>query len=97
MLSPKAWMALAYVTFVAMMFCHWAFLRLVRMLPATITGISSLTVPMVGVFSGMLILGEQPGAADWAALLLILAALAVVMIPSRPEKSALEPMSVKVD
>ncbi|MEO7762058.1 MAG: DMT family transporter [Casimicrobiaceae bacterium] len=82
-LSPRTWVALAYVIFVAMVFCHWAFLRLVTMLPATITGISSLTVPVVGVFSGMLVLGEQPGAAEWGALLLILGALAVIIMPAR--------------
>ena len=37
-------------------FCGWS-----QMLPATIAGISSLSVPVVGVFSGMLISGEQPG------------------------------------
>ncbi|MBP8297620.1 MAG: DMT family transporter [Burkholderiales bacterium] len=82
-LSGRALLALAYVIFVAMVFCHWGFLRLVRMLPATITGISSLTVPVVGVFSGMLMLGEKPGAAEWGALALILCALAVILIPSR--------------
>lgn len=82
-LSVKATIALVYVVVVAMVFCHWAFMRLVTMLPATIIGISSLTVPVVGVFSGMLMLGEQPGAAEWGALALILAALAVILIPSR--------------
>lgn len=87
LLSLKASIALVYVVFVAMVFCHWAFMRLVRMLPATITGISSLTVPVVGVFSGMIMLGEQPGPADWGALLLILSALAAILLPSRTSGS----------
>jgi drug/metabolite transporter (DMT)-like permease len=96
-LSAKTWLALAYVIFVAMVFCHWAFMRLVTMLPATIIGISSLTVPVVGVFSGMLVLGEKPGAAEWAALVLILAALGVVVMPSRRGRVAAEPVPIKVD
>ena len=87
-LSLKATIALVYVVFVAMVFCHWAFIRLVTMLPASITGISSLTVPVVGVFSGMLMLGEKPGAADWGALVLILCALAVILVPAREVKAA---------
>ena len=74
-LSGKALLALAYVVFVAMVFCHWGFQRLVRMLPATITGISSLAVPVVGVFAGMVVLAEKPGPAEWGALLLILSGL----------------------
>ena len=96
-LSVKATLALAYVVVVAMVFCHWSFLRLVKMLPAMIIGISSLTVPVVGVFSGMLILGEEPGSAEWVALLLILGALAVVMLPPRGDKSTVKPIPVKVD
>jgi len=87
-LSGKALVALAYVIVVAMVFCHWAFIRLVTMLPATITGISSLTVPVVGVFSGMLMLGEKLGAAEWGALLLILCALAVILLPSQARRQA---------
>ena len=82
-LSVKATIALAYVILVAMIFCHWAFMRLVTMLPATITGIGSLMVPVVGVFSGMVMLGEQPGAAEWGALAVILSALGVVLIPGK--------------
>ena len=83
-LSLKATVALVYVILVAMVFCHWAFMRLVTTLPATITAISSLTVPVVGVFSGMVMLGERPGVAEWGALLLILSALAVILIPGKP-------------
>lgn len=86
LLSGKALVALAYVILVAMVFCHWAFLRLVSMLPATITGMSTLTVPVVGVFSGMLMLGEKPGAAEWGALLLIMGALAAILLPSRANR-----------
>ena len=82
-LSVKATIALAYVVLVAMVFCHWAFMRLVTMLPATITGIGSLMVPVVGVFSGMVMLGEQPGAAEWGALAVILSALGVILIPGK--------------
>jgi drug/metabolite transporter (DMT)-like permease len=96
-LSGKALVALAYVVFVAMVFCHWAFMRLVKMLPATIIGISSLTVPVVGVFSGMLMLGEKPGAAEWGALLLILGALAVILLPSGVHRQAPAAPPVIVD
>jgi drug/metabolite transporter (DMT)-like permease len=96
-LSAKGWAAMVYVVFVAMVFCHWAFMRLVTMLPATIIGISSLTVPVVGVFSGMLVLGEKPGAAEWAAIVLILAALGVVVMPGRNGRGVAEPPPVKVD
>ena len=93
-LSGRAALAMVYVVLVAMVFCHWAFMTLVKMLPATITGISSLAVPVVGVFSGMLMLGEKPGAADWSALGLILAALAVVMLPGNA--AAADPASTPV-
>ncbi len=96
-LRATTWVALAYVIFVAMVFCHWAFIRIVTLLPATITGISSLTVPVVGVFSGMLMLGEQPGTAEWLALALILGALAVVMIPRPGERRVGEAAPAKAD
>lgn len=96
-LSARSWIALAYVIFVAMVFCHWAFIQIVTLLPATITGISSLTVPVVGVFSGMVMLGEQPGAAEWAALGLILGALGVVMIPARATPKAVAESSARAD
>jgi drug/metabolite transporter (DMT)-like permease len=40
-------------------------------------------VPVVGVFSGMLVLGERPHWQDFLALLLVLAAIATVLLPPR--------------
>ena len=40
-------------------------------------------VPVVGVFSGVLILGERPGWNDYAALVLVCASLATVLLPAR--------------
>jgi drug/metabolite transporter (DMT)-like permease len=40
-------------------------------------------IPVVGVFSAMLLLGERPQWTDFAALALVVAALAVVLTPQR--------------
>jgi drug/metabolite transporter (DMT)-like permease len=42
-----------------------------------------LVIPVVGVLSGMLFLGERPSAAECGAALLIVASLATVVLPAR--------------
>jgi threonine/homoserine efflux transporter RhtA len=42
-----------------------------------------MMIPVVGVFSGMLVLGETPHWQDHAALLLVVGALATVLLPAR--------------
>jgi len=49
----------------------------------TVFSLSMLMVPVVGVASGMIFLGERPSAAEITAMLAILAALAVVAVPRR--------------
>jgi threonine/homoserine efflux transporter RhtA len=51
---------------------------------------SSLPVPVVGVFSGIILLGERPGANEWVALALVVAALVAVLWAPR---SAAAPMA----
>jgi drug/metabolite transporter (DMT)-like permease len=48
-------------------------------LPVAVSSLASLPVPVVGVLSGMLFLGERPGASEFVALALVLASLATVM------------------
>jgi len=73
--------ALAYNVLIAFVFCHWAWFKIVTTVPVGVSSLSALMTPVVGVFSGMLVLGEAPRWQDFAALGLVLAALATVMLP----------------
>ena len=56
--------------------------------PVTISSLSTLMIPVVGVFSGMLVLSERPQWTDYAALVLVITALASVLIPPRAAAQA---------
>lgn len=72
-----------YNMFVAFIFCHWAWMKIVQSAPAGVSSLASLMVPVVGVFSGALVLGETPRWTDYVALVLVVGSLATVLIPSR--------------
>jgi drug/metabolite transporter (DMT)-like permease len=74
-LSLPAALGLAYAVFVAMIFCQTAYFKLVSMLPAHVAAISVLPVPVVGVVSAALLLGEPVGPAEAGALLAVVAGL----------------------
>ena len=74
--------ALAYNVVIAFIFCHWAWYKIVTTVPVGVSSLSTLMIPVVGVFSGMLVLSERPHWQDFAALGLVLLALATVMLPS---------------
>lgn len=67
-----------YNVFIAFMFCYWAWVRLVSLVPVSVSSLSSLITPLIGVISGILILGEEPGWPEFVATFLILGAVAVV-------------------
>lgn len=58
-------------------------LYILQRLPATISSLSSLVVPIVGVLAAWLQLGERPSAAEGAGMALILAGLALLALPQR--------------
>lgn len=78
-LSPRALVALAYSALVPMIICHLIWYTLVGMLPAAVAAISTLAIPIVGVYSSALLLGEQVGTREWLALALVVAALGIVL------------------
>ena len=82
-MSGTAWFAVLFNIFLAGTVAHWAWFRMARTLPVAVSSLSSLPVPVVGVLSGMLFLGERPGASEFIALALVLASLAAVMLPER--------------
>lgn len=72
-----------YNVFIGLLFCYWAWNKLVQMVPAAVSSLGSLIIPVVGVFSGMVFLHEAPRWQDFAALVLVLMAIATVLLPPR--------------
>ena len=93
-LSARGWFALAYNIFLAGTVAHWAWFTLARTLPVAASSLSSLPVPVVGVFSGIVLLGERPGVQEWLALGLVVLALFVVLYqPSRRAPPSAAPIA----
>ena len=78
------WASIAYNMVLAIAFCHVVWSMLARKLPPAASGLSVMMIPVLGVFSGMWMLGERPSWHDYVALALILVALSTVLLPSRP-------------
>jgi drug/metabolite transporter (DMT)-like permease len=89
--SGGALVAILYNIFLAGTLAHWAWFTLARTLPVAVSSMSSLPVPIVGVFSGMLVLGERPGTSEWTALVLVLVAMALVLWPPKVAPLPLAP------
>jgi drug/metabolite transporter (DMT)-like permease len=76
-ISIQAVMALVYLIAFPMIYCHWAYFSLVRIFPAGLAAISTLAIPVVGVFSSALILNESVGLNEIVALIFVMTALAL--------------------
>jgi len=87
-LSATAWFAVLYNIVLAGTIAHWAWFTLARTLPVAVSSLSSLPVPVVGVFAGMIVLGERPGPAEWIALALVVTALVAVLWPTKAKAAA---------
>ena len=86
-LSGRGWFAIFYNVCLAGTMANLAWFMLARSLPVAISSITSLPIPVVGVISGMLVLGERPGWQEWIALALVVAALAIVLLEPRRKLS----------
>jgi drug/metabolite transporter (DMT)-like permease len=87
--SSSAILGTAYATLVGVVFCHWAWFRIVAILPAATAAIGTLGIPIVGVFASALVLGEPVGPAELLALALVVGGLAILILglraPGAPE------------
>ena len=81
--GTTAWLGTAYNVVIAFAFAHWAWIKIATSVPVSVFSISMLLIPVVGVLSGMLFLGERPTWAEYAALALVLGALLTVLRPGR--------------
>lgn len=74
------WAAIGYNAVVVFAYCHLVWFALARSLPPVVSSLSIMFIPVVGVFSGMWLLGETPHWQDYTAIVLMFAALSSVML-----------------
>jgi drug/metabolite transporter (DMT)-like permease len=83
---PEA-LAMLYGGVVTFAFCYVGWFRVARKLPPVASSLSIMLVPVVGLASGSLMLGEVITGFDLVALCLIIAAMAAVLWPGlRPRR-----------
>lgn len=82
---PQAatWAAVGYNAFLVFGFAQLIWFRLATILPPVASGLSVMLIPVIGVFSGVWMLGERLVWQDWVALASILVAMATVLLPAR--------------
>jgi drug/metabolite transporter (DMT)-like permease len=82
------WGAITFNAVIVFGFAHVVWFQLARSLPPIASSLSVMMIPIVGVFSGALMLGETPHWQDYAAMVLILAAMSTVLL--KPRANGLE-------
>ncbi len=81
--SSPAWAAIAYNAVLIFGFAQLVWFRLATILPPVASGLSVMLIPVIGVFSGVVILGERLAWQDWVALGCLLIAIGSVLLPAR--------------
>ena len=86
---PSLWplVSVIYNILVPFVICYYIYYEIVRLFPTGLATIGTLGIPMVGLFSGAMILDEPLGWTEFTALGLVIAALAVPVM-TRPESFA---------
>jgi drug/metabolite transporter (DMT)-like permease len=87
-LPGETQLVLAYIIGLPMIFGQWAWFKTLDRLPGTVAAIASLAVPIVGLLSSALLLGERLGPHEIAALVLVLLALGLVLVAPAPPRPA---------
>ncbi len=78
--SARGLIGLVYSSVIAVSLGQWVWFRILEIMPASVASISSLAVPVIGVFASAALLGEAIGWRETAALALVLLALYLVLI-----------------
>jgi len=81
--SPVVWGAIVYNALGVFAFAQVVWLMLARDLPPIASTLSVMMIPVLGVFAGAWWLGEVLHWQDWAAVALIMLAIASVLWPAR--------------
>ena len=86
--STAQWGAIVYNALGVFAFAQVVWLMLARELPPIASSLSVMFIPVLGVFSGAWWLGEVLHWQDWAAVALVMLAIATVLWPSRSAQAS---------
>ena len=78
--ESHVWGAVLYNAVGVFGFAHAAWFYLARTMPPVASSVSVMLIPVLGVFSGALLLGEPLHWQDWTAVVLMVAAIGLVLI-----------------
>lgn len=84
----RVWAALAFHIVIATALGYGLWFVLLERTSASVSSLTTLAVPVVGVLGAMMLAGERPAALDWIGFAAVLASAGVVMLPSRPAPSS---------
>ena len=82
-IAPAALAALAFHVVVATAFAYVLWFVMLERLTATVSALTTLMVPVVGVLGATALVGERPSTADWIGFVLVLAGAALVLLQWR--------------
>ena len=79
----ESWAGLFFNLIFANVLAYYAWFRVIGAFPATVTGLGTLAIPIVGMLASALVLGEHVGWRELTALTLIVSALALNLWSAR--------------
>jgi drug/metabolite transporter (DMT)-like permease len=82
--SPRVASALGFHVVFATAMAYWLWFGLVERVSATVSALTTLAVPVVGVLGAMALVGDRPAGADWLGFALVLAGAALTMLQIGP-------------
>ncbi len=88
--SATALGAMAYTIFIAIVFCYYAWFKLVSIFPANVASVGTLLTPVVSLLAGAAVFAEPLGWRELTAVVLVLSALALVLLWRAPTPAPAE-------
>ncbi|MDO9196246.1 DMT family transporter [Rhodoferax sp.] len=81
--STAMWISLAYGALINYGFAQIIWAGLARNLPPATSAMSIMAIPVVGIMTATVIVGEWPNWQDFVAIVFVMAAIAAVLLPPR--------------
>jgi drug/metabolite transporter (DMT)-like permease len=84
---PRVLLALAWHVLIATALAYVLWYRLLASASATVSSLTTLAVPVVGVLGAMALVGDRPAPADWLGFGLVLAGAALAVLGVGPPRT----------